>query len=77
MNFNEASVGTQLGTVLENSEIPVTVKDETGKIVTEKFFTIVDNSLQLNKKTMLSMLTLDERVIRQDCLCYLMEKIKL
>lgn len=77
MNFNEASVGTQLGTVLENSEIPVTVKDETGKIVTEKFFTIVDNSLQLNKKTMLSMLTLDERVIRQDCLCYLMERIKL
>ncbi|MCF6250898.1 MAG: M14 family metallopeptidase [Methylococcaceae bacterium] len=77
MNFNEASVGTQLGTVLENSEIPITAKDETGKVVTEKFFTIVDNSLRLNKKTMLSMLTLDERVIRQDCLCYLMEKIKL
>ncbi len=57
--------------------LPVTAKDETGKIVTASFFSIIDNTLQINKTTMPSMLTLDERVIKQDCLCYLMERLEL
>jgi hypothetical protein len=77
MNFTEIAAGTQFGTVINNTCIPLTAKDETGKIVTEKFFSIVDNRLQVTKKTMPSMLTLDENVIRQDCFCYLMERITL
>jgi len=77
MNFTEIPTGTQLGQVFEHSAMPITAKAETGELVTEKFFSLVDKRLQLNKSTMPSMLTLDERVIRQDCLCYLMEKIKL
>ncbi|MCK5190406.1 MAG: peptidase M14, partial [Methylococcales bacterium] len=76
MNFTEIPAGTQLGSVFNNSNIPVTAKDETGEVVTEQFFSIIDNTLQITKKTMPSMLTLDERVIKQDCLCYLMERIK-
>lgn len=77
MNFTEIPAGTQLGHVFDQSYLPITAKAETGELVTEKFFTLVDKRLQLNKNTMPSMLTLDERVIEQDCLCYLMEKIKL
>jgi len=77
MNFTEIPAGTQLGRVFDQSNLPITAKAETGELVTEKFFTLVDKRLQLNKNTMPSMLTLDERVIEQDCLCYLMEKIKL
>ena len=77
MNFTEIPVGTQLASVFDMTTLPVTAKDETGKIVTEKFFSIIDNTLQINKATMPSMLTLDERVIKQDCLCYLMERLEL
>ena len=77
MNFTEIPAGTQLGAVSDNASMPITAKDENGEIVTEKFFSIVDNTLQLNKMTMPSMLTLDEKVIRQDCFCYLMERMNL
>lgn len=77
MNFTEIPAGTRLGSVINHSKIPLTAIDETGKIVTHQFFSIVENSLQLAKKAMPSMLTLDERVIQQDCFCYLMERIKL
>lgn len=77
MNFTEIPIGTQLGQLFNQSNMPLIAKDESGNIVTEKFFAIVDNSLQTKKNTMPSMLTLDERVIEQDCFCYLMERIKL
>ncbi len=77
MNFTKIASGTQLGQVFNQTRMPLTAKDESGKIVTEKFFSVIDNSLQTNKNTMPSMLTLDERVIQQDCFCYLMERIKL
>ncbi len=75
MNFTDAPAGTRLGIVVNSTNMPLTAKDENGVIVTEIFFSIIDNKLQLNKNTMPSMLTLDEHVIKQDCLCYLMERI--
>ena len=77
MNFNETAKGTIIGEVFNNQQLPLTAKDENGKIVTNQFFSIIDNNLQLTKSTMPSMLTLDEQVIKQDCLCYLMERISL
>jgi succinylglutamate desuccinylase len=77
MNFTEIPAGTQFANVFDMTTLPVTAKDETGKIITDKFFSIIDNTLQINKTTMPSMLTLDEKVIKQDCLCYLMERLKL
>ena len=77
MNFTEISAGTMLGIVNHGDELPVIAQDENGKIVTEDFFMINNNELQIKRKTMPSMLTLDERVIEQDCLCYLMERIAL
>jgi succinylglutamate desuccinylase len=75
MNFTEVSPGTVLGTCKNNAPMPLIAKDEYGNEVTDHFFTFQNGELQINRLTMPSMLTLDERVIRQDCLCYLMERM--
>jgi len=77
MNFTEIPIGTPIGQVIDKKQLPITAINELGEQVSNKFFKLSNNLLQLNAKTMPSMLTLDERVIKQDCLCYLMEKIKL
>lgn len=76
LNFTEISTGTCFGLVQgTNSPIPLVATDEHGLDVTEQFFKIENTQLQIKRNTMPSMLTLDERVIRQDCLCYLMERL--
>ena len=77
MNFTEVSPGTVLGTSKNNATMPLIAKDESGNDVTDHFFSFQNSELQINRLTMPSMLTLDEHVIRQDCLCYLMERIHL
>jgi succinylglutamate desuccinylase len=77
MNFTEIVPGTVLGTSKNKATMPVIAKDERGNDVTDHFFSFQSGKLQINCLTMPSMLTLDERVIRQDCFCYLMERIHL
>ncbi|MGZ8183825.1 MAG: M14 family metallopeptidase [Methylobacter sp.] len=77
MNFTEISAGTPLGSTRTNGLMPLIAQDENGNDVTGNFFSLQNGKLQINRQTMPSMLTLDERVIRQDCLCYLMERIHL
>lgn len=75
MNFTEITPGTVFGTSKNNAGIPLIAQDEYGNNVTDHFFRVQNSNLQIIRPTMPSMLTLDERVIRQDCLCYLMERI--
>jgi succinylglutamate desuccinylase len=77
MNFTEIPPGTVLGTSKKNATLPLIAKDEYGNDVTDNFFSFQNGDLQINRLTMPSMLTLDECVIRQDCLCYLMERLHL
>ena len=74
LNFTEISAGTIFGLV-KNSHMPLIAINELGKDVTDHLFKIENNNLQAKRKTMPSMLTLDEHVIKQDCLCYLMERL--
>lgn len=74
MNFTEITAGASFGQVKDGA-LPVIAQDENGKDVTGEFFRLHSGVLQTTRPTMPSMLTLDERVIRQDCLCYLMERI--
>ena len=46
-----------------------------GEDVTGEFFDFSQGEVQTAREFMPSMLTLDRRVIQQDCLCYLMERI--
>ncbi|MGR8933467.1 MAG: M14 family metallopeptidase [Gammaproteobacteria bacterium] len=77
MNFTPVPPGTVLGKVNGNGKIPLIAKDEYGNFVTTRFFSIDNKQLTINRSIMPSMLTLNEKVIRQDCLCYLMERIPL
>lgn len=76
MNFTEISAGTRFGTI-NNSHLPLMAQDEQGNDVTKEFFAVDNKELHVTRSTMPSMLTLDEKVIRQDCLCYLMERVSL
>ena len=74
MNFTEIQPGTVLGEV-RGERMPLIARDNDGNPNTEQFFELVDGQLQIVKSTMPSMLTLNQQVIRQDCLCYLMERL--
>jgi hypothetical protein len=54
----------------------IAVNDE-GVNVEQDYFTYEAGELRLRRSVMPSMLTLDSAVIRQDCLCYLMERMDL
>jgi len=73
LNFRELPVGTALAEV-GGDEVPVEVRDEGGNRVGERYFAVEDGMLKTRCAVMPSMLTVDKTVIRQDCLCYLMER---
>jgi succinylglutamate desuccinylase len=74
LNFRELPGGTVLGSVRSADDAYLEVRDEQGRDVAHRYFRIEDNQLCLKVRAMPSMLTKDENVIRQDCLCYLMER---
>lgn len=74
LNFRELPVGTVLAQMDTDSPIPLDVRDETGRDVGERFFLSDEGLLKTRISLMPSMLTSDKTVIRQDCLCYLMER---
>lgn len=76
LNFTDLAAGTVLGNIANgSSELPLRAMDEAGRDVAEVYFAIREGQLVLQKSIMPSMLTLNERIIRQDCLGYLMERI--
>lgn len=75
MNFREISAGTPFGDCSLTDTPLLHVIDEKGNDVYSDYFYVENGLLRLNRSIMPSMLTLDENIIRQDCLCYLMERI--
>jgi len=77
LNFTDVAANTVIANVKNSTAIPLTAIDEHGQDVSDRFFNISNGQLLISRATMPSMLTLDERVIQQDCLCYLMERLTL
>jgi succinylglutamate desuccinylase len=77
LNFRELPTGTVLGHCDLGSRIPLTAVDNDHRDIAYSYFEIRDGQLLTRRPVMPAMLTRDERVIRQDCLCYLMERIDL
>ena len=79
LNFCELPAGTRLGTLdgsyHQGVKTPLTALDNEGADVTGRYFGFEGGEVRTRREVMPSMLTLDRRVIRQDCLCYLMERI--
>jgi succinylglutamate desuccinylase len=78
MNFSELSKGTTVAQLhWDQPGLPVQALDDDGADHAERFFYIEEGELRTRSHVMPSMLTLDEDIIRKDCLCYLMERMTL
>ncbi|MCW9089148.1 MAG: M14 family metallopeptidase [Gammaproteobacteria bacterium] len=73
MNFRELPAGTELARIGGGARLEAW--DERGEDVAERYFDLENGRLTTRLPVMPSMLTLNEEVIRQDCLCYLMERL--
>lgn len=76
LNFLELQPGTALA-YTRNPDARLEAWDEQGRDVGANYFHVENERLCTLRPLMPSMLTLDERVIRQDCLGYLMERYPL
>jgi succinylglutamate desuccinylase len=74
LNFRELPAGTALAQIHGAKTVPLRVENEDGVDVTERFFCIRDGELRTTLPVMPSMLSVNPTAIRQDCLCYLMER---
>ena len=77
MNFRELTPGTVLARVTMDKQIQFEVIDDNGDDRWRDYFNTNDQQLTIAQAVMPSMLTSDKKVIRQDCLCYLMERMPL
>jgi len=73
MNFRELDSGARIARVRAGCLQPLEVYDEAGLSVAGHYFEVIGTELRTRRRVVPAMLTLDERAIRQDCLCYLME----
>jgi succinylglutamate desuccinylase len=74
-NFTELPVGASFGRVHTPDLQPLIATDTEGRDITRDYFDFSGGEVRTTREIMPSMLTLDRRVISQDCLCYLMERI--
>ena len=75
LNFRELPVGSVIGRIHGDAPAMLQAWNESGVDVAELYFEVVEGEIRLKRTVMPSMLTLDSRVIRQDCLCYFMERL--
>lgn len=72
-NFKDLKPGTVLGETSHG--MPLQMINEAGRDVTKDYFVVNGGSLRLRKQAVPAMFTTDQRIVRQDCLCYLMERL--
>ncbi|WP_017326494.1 M14 family metallopeptidase [Synechococcus sp. PCC 7336] len=77
LNFAELPAATRLATYKPGREYSLHVTDEGQGEVSDRYFTYQNGEIRTKLAVTPSMLTLDPRIIRQDCLCYLMERYPL
>jgi succinylglutamate desuccinylase len=75
LNFQELSPGISLGEINGGPVSPLIATDVDGNDVTSEYFRFDRGQLETTREIMPSMLTLNRRVIQQDCLCYLMDRV--
>ncbi|MFO7542410.1 MAG: M14 family metallopeptidase [Thiobacillus sp.] len=75
-NFRELQRSNLLGRVRPDSPARLQAWNEAGEDIGARLFDYQQGEITLRQPLMPAMLTRDARVIRQDCLCYLMERIR-
>ncbi|MGA9575190.1 MAG: M14 family metallopeptidase [Lysobacterales bacterium] len=75
LNFQELPSGISLGDINGGPTQPLIATDVDGMDVTDRYLRFDRGQIETIREIMPSMLTLDRRVIQQDCLCYLMDRV--
>ncbi len=76
-NFSEWPRGFCLAHYRSNNPKPVIARSHSGDDMTHDCFDIGVNGIKTTRPLMPAMLTLDPFAIRNDCLCYLMERLNI
>lgn len=76
-NFTELPAETVLAYTRTTDDMRFEAWDAESREVGDLYFKHQNRQIQLTQNIMPAMLTLDETVIRQDCLCYLMKRLLL
>jgi len=76
-NFIDLQPGTPMAKFEPDSSAYLEAWGEDDRELGREFFDYRDDCILLKKHVMPSMLTVNTTIIRQDCLCYLMEKISI
>lgn len=74
-NFTELSANTVFAKIRPKSNARLIAWNDQEQDVSDHYFIIDGENLTLSKSVIPAMLTLDKKIVRQDCLCYLMENI--
>lgn len=74
-NFHQLATGSVFASIKPGSQAQLVASNESSEDVTGELFELVNDDILLKKDIIISMYTTNERAIRQDCLCYLMERI--
>ncbi len=77
LNFRELCAETSLAGLAQGQDVPLQVLNIDGRDVVDDYFVNRDGQLCLRVPCMPAMLTVQARAIRQDCLCYLMQRLPL
>lgn len=77
VNFHELPAGTEFGTASIPLLQSLRVLDVEHNDVTDRYFELREGRVLLRQAVVPAMYTLDPLVIRQDCLCYFMERLPL
>lgn len=77
VNFHELQAGTPFGTSAAPLHSVFKVLDTAHRDVTEEFFLRTGSDIVLKRPVVPAMYTTDPFVVRQDCLCYFMQRLKI
>ncbi len=76
-NFCELSQGMELGQWTQGVEPRLLVQGEEGEDLFDEYFESGNGRLRVKRPFFLSMLTTRKKIVVQDCLCYVMERMEL
>ena len=76
-NFHQICPGTEFATVNPACDKLVVVSSESEEDVTHEYLEMEVDKLIFKKSVTLAMFTTNEKAIRQDCVCYLMEELRI
>ena len=76
LNFTELPPGTRMAQTRSDA-LGIRAFDTDGMDRTDDWFSVADGELVTRRAAMPAMLTTDPDAIRQDCLCYMMERVRL